>query len=93
MRRLVDAGVVSSFQEYFYGLANDLAPYSNISNFSDLVVYRIGGGLQAPRSALPISAEPAADPWRLARVNVNRDMLHVVLAVSFAKEPDQIISR
>ena len=92
MRRLVDAGVVSSFQEYFYGLANDLAPYSNISNFSDLVVYRIGGGPQAPRSALPIGAEPA-DPLRLVRVNVNRDMLHVVLAVSFAKEPDQIISR
>ena len=93
MRRIVDAGVVSSFQEYFYGLANDLAPYSNILNFSDLVVYRIGGGPQAPRSALPIGAEPAADPLRLVRVNVNRDMLHVVLAVSFAKEPDQIVSR
>ncbi|KAJ9682641.1 hypothetical protein PVL29_018543 [Vitis rotundifolia] len=64
-------------REYFYGLANDLAPYSNVSNFSDLFVYRIGSGPQAPRSALPI-------------VNINRDMLHLVLVVSFVKEPDQI---
>ncbi|CAL5369948.1 unnamed protein product [Camellia sinensis] len=49
-------------REYFYGLANDLSPHSNITSFSDLSVYRIGGGPQAPRSALPIGAEPAANP-------------------------------
>lgn len=81
------------YQEYFYGLVNDLSPHSNIANFGDLVVYRIGGGPQAPRSALPIGAEPAADPTRLVPVSINRDLLHVVLAVSFAKEPDEIISR
>ncbi|KAJ4960894.1 hypothetical protein NE237_020804 [Protea cynaroides] len=79
-------------REYFYGLANDLSPHSNIVSFSDLFVYRIGGGPQAPRSALPIGAEPAADPMRLVPVNINRDLVHLVLAVSFAKEPDQIIS-
>ncbi|KAA8548315.1 hypothetical protein F0562_004744 [Nyssa sinensis] len=79
-------------REYFYGLANDLSPHSNIINFSDLSIYRIGGGPQAPRSALPIGAEPAADPTRLVPVNINQDLFHVVLAVSFAKEPDQIIS-
>ncbi|CAL5367903.1 unnamed protein product [Camellia sinensis] len=52
----------------------------------------IGGGPQAPRSALPIGVEPAADPTRLVLVNINRDLLHLVLAISFAKEPDQIIS-
>ncbi|XP_059641405.1 protein CLP1 homolog isoform X1 [Cornus florida] len=82
----------SRIREYFYGLANDLSPHSNIANFSDLSVYRIGGGPQAPRSALPIGAEPAADPTRLVLVSSNRDLLHGVLAVSFAKEPDQIIS-
>ncbi|CAL5342230.1 unnamed protein product [Camellia sinensis] len=35
---------------------------------------------------------PAADPTRLVPVNINRDLLHLVLAVSFAKEPEQIIS-
>ncbi|CAL5325128.1 unnamed protein product [Camellia sinensis] len=49
-------------REYFYGLANDLSPHSNITRFSDLSVYRIGGGPQAPRSALPIGAELAANP-------------------------------
>ncbi|KAG1328285.1 protein CLP1 [Cocos nucifera] len=81
-----------SLQEYFYGLANDLSPHSNIVNFSDISVYRIGGGPQAPRSALPIGAEPVADPTRLVAVNISRDLLHLVLAVSYAKEPDQIIS-
>ncbi|CAL5369951.1 unnamed protein product [Camellia sinensis] len=79
-------------REYFYGLANDLSPHSNVTSFSDLLVYRIGGGPQAPCSALPIGAEPAADPTRLVLVNINRDLLHLVVAISFAKEPDQIIS-
>ncbi|XP_022134389.1 protein CLP1 homolog [Momordica charantia] len=79
-------------REYFYGPANDFSPHSNIANFNDLFIYRIGGGPQAPRSALPIGAEPAADPTRLVPVNINRDLLHLVLAVSFAKEPDEIMS-
>jgi polyribonucleotide 5'-hydroxyl-kinase len=56
-------------------------------------VYRVGGGPQAPRSALPIGSEPAADPMRVMAINISQDMLHSVLAVSYAKEPDQIISR
>ncbi|KAJ6793941.1 protein CLP1-like protein [Iris pallida] len=79
-------------REYFYGLVSDLSPHSNIVNFSDISIFRIGGGPQAPRSALPIGAEPLADPTRLVSVNVNRDLLHSVLAVSYAKEPEQIIS-
>lgn len=81
------------YQEYFYGIGNELSPHSNIASFSDLSVYRIGGGPQAPRSALPIGAEPTADPTRLVPVNINHDLLHLVLAVSFAKEADEIISR
>jgi polyribonucleotide 5'-hydroxyl-kinase len=88
-----DKASLSLYQEYFYGLANDLSPHSNIANFSDFLVYRIGGGPQAPRSALPIGAEPAADPTRLVPVSITQDLLHGVLAVSFAKEPDEIISR
>ncbi|KAL5582386.1 hypothetical protein UlMin_014828 [Ulmus minor] len=75
-------------REYFYGLGNGISPHSNIANFSDLSVYRIGGGPQAPRSALPIEA----DPTRLVPVNISQDLLHRVLAVSFAKEPEEIIS-
>lgn len=80
-------------QEYFYGLSNDLSPHSNIASFHDLVVYRIGGGPQAPRSALPIGAEPTADPTRVVAVNISQELLHLVLAVSYAKDPEDIISR
>ena len=48
-------------------------------------MYRISGGLQAPRSALPIGDDPVANPLRVAPVNIDRDLLHVVLAVSYAK--------
>lgn len=56
-------------------------------------IYKVGGGPQAPASALPIGAQPVADPMRLVPVNINRDLLNLVLAVSFAKEQDQILSR
>ncbi|EPS59947.1 hypothetical protein M569_14858, partial [Genlisea aurea] len=79
-------------REYFYGIANDLSPHSNIVDFSDLCIYRVGGGPQAPRSALPAGAEPSADPTRLTALNVNQDLLHLVLAVSYAKEPEEILS-
>ncbi|KAG8387290.1 hypothetical protein BUALT_Bualt02G0006000 [Buddleja alternifolia] len=79
-------------REYFYGIANDLSPHSNTASFSDLCIYRVGGGPQAPRSALPVGAEPSADPTRLIPVSVNQELLHLVLAVSFAKEQDEIIS-
>lgn len=81
------------YQEYFYGLSNDLSPHANIANFSDLHVFRVGGGPQAPRSALPIGADPVANPLRIAPVNIDRDLLHTILAVSYAKESEQIISR
>ncbi|KAH9734341.1 protein CLP1-like [Citrus sinensis] len=78
--------------EYFYGLTNDLSPHANVANFSDFLVYRIGGGPQAPRSALPIGADPVANPLRIVLVNVDKELLHLVLAVSYAKDADQIIS-
>lgn len=58
-----------------------------------MLIYRIGGGPQAPRSALPVGAEPVSDRLRVAPVSVNQDLHHLVLAVSFAKEPDEIMSR
>lgn len=79
-------------REYFYGLNNYLSPYSFSMNFGDIYIYRIGGGPQAPRSALPIGAEPVADPTRVTVVNISHDLIHAILAISYAKEPDQIIS-
>ncbi|BBN14284.1 polyribonucleotide 5'-hydroxyl-kinase [Marchantia polymorpha subsp. ruderalis] len=78
-------------KEYFYGPANDLSPHASVSNFSDLQVFRIGGGPQAPRSALPIGAEPTADPTRVVPVSISRDLMHAVLAVSYAKDPEHLL--
>ncbi|XP_041995381.1 protein CLP1 homolog isoform X2 [Salvia splendens] len=55
----------SRIREYFYSPANDLSPHSNTANFSDLLIYRIGGGPQVPRSALPVGAEPVSDRLRV----------------------------
>ena len=41
-------------REYFYGPRNDLQPSSSTVPFTNLKVYRVGGGFAAPRSALPI---------------------------------------
>ncbi|XP_010485851.1 PREDICTED: protein CLP1 homolog [Camelina sativa] len=83
----------SMIQEYFYGLSKELSPYANTSSFSDLQVFRIGGGPQAPMSALPIGSDRVSNPLRVTPVNIdNRDLLHSVLAVSYAEEPDQIVS-
>lgn len=80
-------------KEYFYGLGKGLLPvYTHIVNFNDISIFRIGGGPQAPRSALPIGAEPTADPTRLVAVNITNDLLHSILAVSYAKEQNKILT-
>lgn len=79
-------------REYFYGLSNELSPHAASANFSELQVFRIGGGPQAPRSALPIGAEPTADPTRVVPVTISHDLVHSVLAISYAKEPEQLLS-
>ncbi|KAK9818033.1 hypothetical protein WJX72_005994 [[Myrmecia] bisecta] len=83
---------VNRVKEYFYGVRGDLSPQSQTVNMSELRVYRAGGGPRAPSSALPIGSEPVADPLRLAPININSDLLHSVLAVSHATEPEQLLS-
>ncbi|KAL0696999.1 hypothetical protein Bca4012_064179 [Brassica carinata] len=82
-------------REYFYGPSKELSPYAYTCSFGDVKVFRIGGGPQAPRSALPIGSDPVSDPLKVTPVTVSideRDLLHSVLAVSYAQEPDQIVS-
>ncbi|KAF3523737.1 hypothetical protein F2Q69_00046382 [Brassica cretica] len=72
---------------------NKLSPYANTSSFSDVKVFRIGGRPQAPRSALSMGSDPVSDPLKVTHVNIDdRDVLHSVLAVSYAQEPDRIVS-
>ncbi|KAG0487428.1 hypothetical protein HPP92_009523 [Vanilla planifolia] len=68
----------SRIKEYFYGLNNDLSPNSLSMNLDDISVYRISGDPPAARS--------------LVAVDINQEIIHSVLAISYAKDPDQIIS-
>lgn len=43
-------------REYFYGARGELSPHSRTLGFSELRVYRVGGGPRAPTSALPLCA-------------------------------------
>lgn len=78
-------------KEYFYGIRSDLSPHSTVLEFKAVKIFKIGGGPQAPLSALPIGAGSTVDPIRLVETTPNNDMLHSVLAVSYAKSVDKIL--
>lgn len=78
-------------REYFYGQKGDLQPHSSTVPFSQLHVYRVGGGPRAPSSALPIGAQSVSDPLRVAPVVITSELLHSVLAVSHASEIDEVL--
>ncbi|KAK9842588.1 hypothetical protein WJX81_007645 [Elliptochloris bilobata] len=89
LRKLARAARV---KEYFYGAHGELSPHSRTLGFSELRVYRVGGGPRAPTSALPIGAEPVADPLRVAPVTSPGELLHSLLAVSHAPAPEFLLS-
>ena len=63
-------------KEYFYGARGELSPHSRTLGFSELRVYRVGGGPRAPTSALPIGAHlryfpsfPSMQVWHGGRIS------------------------
>jgi polyribonucleotide 5'-hydroxyl-kinase len=83
---------MNRIREYFYGLSGDLCPHSTVVDFKDVVIYKVGGGPQAPQSALPIGAQSTVDPVRLVEIIPSSEIVHSVLGVSHAKTPDQILT-
>ena len=51
-----------------------------------------GGGPQAPQSALPVGAKRAADPLRVTLVSISQELVHAVLAVSYAKAAEDVLT-
>ena len=49
--------------------------------------------LQAPRSALPIGAQPTTDPLRVGEVELSKELEHNVLAVSYAQTEEEVATR
>ena len=80
------------FKEYFYGPTGELAPASQTAYFSQISLYRIGGGPRAPASALPIGQTASTDPMRIAPVVPSTSLLHSVLAVSHGKTQGDLLN-
>ena len=49
--------------------------------------------MQAPRSALPIGAQPTTDPLRVGAVELSKELEHNVLAVSYAQTEEEVATR
>ncbi|KYQ89926.1 hypothetical protein DLAC_08495 [Tieghemostelium lacteum] len=82
---------MSKIREYFYGINGDLCPHNVVIEFKDVVIYRTGGGPQAPMSALPIGTQSQIDPLQLSEVSPNPDIIHSILAISYTKQPQNIL--
>lgn len=74
--------------EYFYGPSKELSPSSSSVGFDEWKFFSLGGGPRAPDSALPIGAKPMADPVRAVEVAASKDLMHSILAVTYAQTED-----
>ena len=76
-----------SFREYFYGPSGlDYTPHQKVLSWKELEIYRVGGGPAIPNSMLPIGAKRISDPNKLTRLTPSVDLLHSILALSYAKD-------
>jgi len=83
---------MNRIREYFYGpTGGDLSPHSTIVDFKDVSVYRVGGQITAPQSALPIGASSTQDPTQLTEVTPSIEIAHSILAVSHASSSDKLL--
>lgn len=82
---------MNKIREYFYGRTNDLHPHTSVLAFSDFQICRIGAASLAPATALPIGAEPSADPTKVQTITPASDLLHSILGVSYADAPSKVL--
>lgn len=77
-------------QNYFYGATNDLTAYTKTLKFSDVQVYRIGDFTESSSTS---SQQRRNKPLEITSVEIDKNLQNKVLAISYAKQPHQIISR
>jgi polyribonucleotide 5'-hydroxyl-kinase len=76
---------------YFYGPANEYHPHTREIGISELRVFRVGGGLKAPTSTLPIGQKSLLDPSQLQPVPITAQLQGHILGVSFAKKAEDLL--
>lgn len=79
-------------RHYFYGPSLMLAPAIVRLHFSELQIFRAGGGQRAPSTALPLGAQSSTDPLRVSPVTPGPGLLHALLAISYAQESSQLMT-
>ncbi|KAJ9052734.1 Cleavage polyadenylation factor subunit clp1, variant 2 [Entomophthora muscae] len=83
---------MKSIREYFYGCpGHDLSPSPNIVKFEDVNIFKVGEGVLAPSSALPVGMDRKVNETMLAKVELGDNLLHAVLAVCSADSQDEAV--
>eukprot|EP01132_Coremiostelium_polycephalum_P004686 gene4686-5852_t len=82
---------MSKIREYFYGMNGDLCPHYTVIDFKDVTIFRTGGGPVAPLTALPIGSQSTIDPLQLTEISPNHDIVHSILAISYSKQPVNLL--
>jgi len=80
-------------KEYYYGHNKKLLPFSFDVDFAKVKdrIYKIGAP-SLPSSCMPLGMEAESNKMKLVRVNLTaKDLLHHVLAVSFANTTEDLI--
>ena len=82
----------NKIHQYFYGTPmNALSPHQTVVSFNDIVIFKVGGGPQAPLSALPIGAESSYEPLRLVTVLPSQEIVHSILSVTTSSDGNNIL--
>ena len=66
--------------------------HSQTLPFSQVSIFKVGGGPRAPTTALPIGQQSSSDPLRVTTVAPSMSLLNAVLAVSHGKSNADLLS-
>ncbi|XP_035904676.1 protein CLP1 homolog [Anopheles stephensi] len=75
-------------REYFYGSKMPLFPHSFDVKFSDIKIFKVGSP-PLPASCLPLGMKAEDNYTKLVAVQPGPQLLHHILAVSFAESTDE----
>lgn len=81
-----------AIRDYFHGVQNELSPHVVVVNFSVVKTCRVGGGPQAPSTALPIGAERAVDVTAVAEIEPSIELTHCLCALSYGSDVESSLS-
>jgi len=76
--------------QYFYGVKQNLFPFTFDVKFSQIFLYKIGAP-ELPNSMLPLGMTPSDNRTKPVRILPSVTLLHHVLSASFASSPEEDI--